>query len=97
MTTKLEQTIEILLKNPANFITNRGVETTMKNGRNEILLSVKGLTPTSAQTEAPAEENAPAQSDSVDVTEETIDESTDTTEAPAIKTKKKYNTKSGSK
>ena len=43
MATRLELTIKNLLKNKDNFISERGVEKKLKNGKTELLMSIKGL------------------------------------------------------
>ena len=43
MMTKLELTIKNLLKDKDNFISKRGVEKKLKNGKTELLMSIKGL------------------------------------------------------
>lgn len=43
MATKLELTIKNLLKDKDNFISERGVEKKLKNGKTELLMSIKGL------------------------------------------------------
>ena len=43
MMTKLELTIKNLLKDKDNFISERGVEKKLKNGKTELLMSIKGL------------------------------------------------------
>ena len=43
MMTRLELTIKNLLKDKDNFISKRGVEKKLKNGKTELLMSIKGL------------------------------------------------------
>ena len=43
MATKLELTLKNLLKDKDNFISERGVEKKLKNGKTELLMSIKGL------------------------------------------------------
>ena len=43
MATKLELTVNKLLKDKDNFISERGVEKKLKNGKTELLMSIKGL------------------------------------------------------
>ena len=40
---RLELTIKNLLKDKDNFISKRGVEKKLKNGKTELLMSIKGL------------------------------------------------------
>ena len=40
---RLELTIKNLLKDKYNFISERGVEKKLKNGKTELLMSIKGL------------------------------------------------------
>lgn len=43
MATKLELTVNKLLKDKDNFISERGIEKKLKNGKTELLMSIKGL------------------------------------------------------
>ncbi len=43
MATKLELTVNKLLRDKNNFISKRGVEKKLKNGKTELLMSIKGL------------------------------------------------------